>query len=254
MALLRQPARDVILRPGPHFGHSVAAHGPAGCGRAVAVSSGRLCFCRRADVLCRNDGGLGQARVRQTTQDTAVGSIHGDCRLPGFGLVAVQERMQHAPHPHTRSCLRTGDVRRHVVWPSADKTRQNDSAISANGIYLLQGPIFFLVFASASVRSFATESAWSYWTVVIIAALALTIVATATHVLIERPGIRAGQWALRNDRIIWPMPSFQGGSTTGSNPAARTAATMDSAWPESRLSKLNSRLADLAGRLLDSRR
>jgi peptidoglycan/LPS O-acetylase OafA/YrhL len=58
-------------------------------------------------------------------------------------------------------------------------------------IYLLQGPIFFLVFASASVRSFATESAWSYWTVVIIAALALTIVATATHVLIERPGIRA---------------------------------------------------------------
>ena len=59
------------------------------------------------------------------------------------------------------------------------------------GVYLLQGPIFFLVFASASVRAFANGSAWSYWTVVIIAALALTIVATATHVLIERPGIRA---------------------------------------------------------------
>jgi peptidoglycan/LPS O-acetylase OafA/YrhL len=97
------------------------------------------------------------------------------------------------------------------------------------GIYLLQGPIFFVLFAPASVRSAAAESAWVHWAVVMIAALALTLIATATHALIERPGVLAGQWVLRRDRIIWPGRSLQGGNTTGSNPAARTAATMESA-------------------------
>jgi peptidoglycan/LPS O-acetylase OafA/YrhL len=97
------------------------------------------------------------------------------------------------------------------------------------GIYLLQGPVFFYLFAPASVRSWAIESVGAHWTLVIIAALLLTLLATATHALIERPGIVLGQWALKNDRIIWPSRSVQGGNTTGSNPAARTAATMDSA-------------------------
>jgi peptidoglycan/LPS O-acetylase OafA/YrhL len=62
------------------------------------------------------------------------------------------------------------------------------------GIYLLQGPIFSLMFAPSWVRSFAIQSAWVHWGVVLIAALALVMVATATHALIERPGIQAGQW------------------------------------------------------------
>jgi peptidoglycan/LPS O-acetylase OafA/YrhL len=64
------------------------------------------------------------------------------------------------------------------------------------GIYLLQGPVLFLMFAFPAVRSFAVESAWIHWIVVIIAALALIMVATTTHTLIERPGIHAGQWVL----------------------------------------------------------
>jgi peptidoglycan/LPS O-acetylase OafA/YrhL len=62
------------------------------------------------------------------------------------------------------------------------------------GIYLLQGPVLFLAFAPPAARSAATESAWCHWIVVMIAVLALVMLATATHALIERPGIRAGQW------------------------------------------------------------
>jgi len=62
------------------------------------------------------------------------------------------------------------------------------------GIYLLQGPIFFLMFAPPAVRSFAIETAWVHWTVVMVAALALVVLATVTHALIERPGIQAGYW------------------------------------------------------------
>jgi peptidoglycan/LPS O-acetylase OafA/YrhL len=62
------------------------------------------------------------------------------------------------------------------------------------GIYLLQGPVLLLMFAPPSIRSFAIESAWVHWAVVLIAVLALVMLSTATHVLIERPGIQAGQW------------------------------------------------------------
>jgi peptidoglycan/LPS O-acetylase OafA/YrhL len=62
------------------------------------------------------------------------------------------------------------------------------------GVYLLQGPVFFLLFAPPSVRALAIQSAWVHWAVVLIATLALVVVATATHTLIERPGIQAGLW------------------------------------------------------------
>ena len=64
------------------------------------------------------------------------------------------------------------------------------------GIYLLQGPVFFLLFAIPSIRSAATGSAWVHWAVVLVAGVVLALVATATHALIERPGIQAGQWLL----------------------------------------------------------
>lgn len=64
------------------------------------------------------------------------------------------------------------------------------------GIYLLQGPVLFLVFAPPSIRSLAAESAWVHWAVVMAAVLVLIMLATTTHVLIERPGIQAGQWVL----------------------------------------------------------
>ena len=62
------------------------------------------------------------------------------------------------------------------------------------GIYLLQGPIFFLMFAPSFVRSIAAKSAWGHWTIAMMATLALVMLATITHALIERPGIKAGQW------------------------------------------------------------
>jgi peptidoglycan/LPS O-acetylase OafA/YrhL len=62
------------------------------------------------------------------------------------------------------------------------------------GIYLLQGPVLFLAFGLPFSRSFATNSAGAHWVVVMGAAVALIVLATLTHVLIERPGIRAGKW------------------------------------------------------------
>jgi peptidoglycan/LPS O-acetylase OafA/YrhL len=74
------------------------------------------------------------------------------------------------------------------------------------GIYLLQGPVFFLAFASPAMRSFARGSALGHWAVSISAAIVLVLVATITHVLIERPGINAGQrvWSAlsRDERLL----------------------------------------------------
>jgi len=64
------------------------------------------------------------------------------------------------------------------------------------GIYLLQGPILFTLFANPSMRAFAASAAWSHWIVVLAAVLLLVLVATATHALVERPGVLAGQWVL----------------------------------------------------------
>jgi peptidoglycan/LPS O-acetylase OafA/YrhL len=71
------------------------------------------------------------------------------------------------------------------------------------GIYLLQGPVFFLTFAFAPIRSLAPSSPLVHWAGVIIVATVLVLIATATHVLIERPGIKAGQmiWALISGQL-----------------------------------------------------
>ena len=62
------------------------------------------------------------------------------------------------------------------------------------GIYLLQGPVLFVVFWPAAVRADALSSPWLHWIIVMIAALLLVALATATHVLIEIPGVQAGRW------------------------------------------------------------
>ncbi|WP_419760664.1 acyltransferase family protein [Acidisoma sp.] len=61
------------------------------------------------------------------------------------------------------------------------------------GIYLLQGPVLFVVFWPAVVRADALSSPWLHWIIVMIAALLLVALATATHVLIEIPGVQAGR-------------------------------------------------------------
>ena len=63
------------------------------------------------------------------------------------------------------------------------------------GIYLLQGPVFFLLFALPSVRALALGSALGHWITVMVAMLTLVMLSVVTHGLIERPGIQAGQWA-----------------------------------------------------------
>jgi peptidoglycan/LPS O-acetylase OafA/YrhL len=61
------------------------------------------------------------------------------------------------------------------------------------GIYLLQGPTLFLIFALPLARSLATESVLGHWLIVMLAAGILVIFATVTHGLVERPGVKAGQ-------------------------------------------------------------
>jgi peptidoglycan/LPS O-acetylase OafA/YrhL len=61
------------------------------------------------------------------------------------------------------------------------------------GIYLLQGLVFTLVFSSAWARSIALSSPLGHWSIVLLCATLLVALATATHVLIERPGIELGK-------------------------------------------------------------
>ena len=65
------------------------------------------------------------------------------------------------------------------------------------GIYLLQGPVLALAFSVPALRVASGASPAVHWTVVTIAAAALTAFATVTHSLVERPGIQAGQRAFR---------------------------------------------------------
>jgi peptidoglycan/LPS O-acetylase OafA/YrhL len=77
------------------------------------------------------------------------------------------------------------------------------------GIYLLQGPVFFLIFGFAPLRSFAMTSPMAHWAIVVIAATILIMFATMTHVLIERPGIKAGQrvWAMLRESGWYAKPA-----------------------------------------------
>ena len=63
------------------------------------------------------------------------------------------------------------------------------------GIYLLQGPVLLLAFGSPALRAASVASPAVHWSLVAIAAAALTAFATVMHNLIERPGIQAGHWA-----------------------------------------------------------
>ncbi len=98
------------------------------------------------------------------------------------------------------------------------------------GIYLLQGPILFVAFEPPLVRSLVIASPWIYWAVALITAGALVLLATACHVLIERPGVEVGRRvcaALASRR----RPADQALFPTAYRVAARpvTAATNSSA-------------------------
>jgi peptidoglycan/LPS O-acetylase OafA/YrhL len=60
------------------------------------------------------------------------------------------------------------------------------------GIYLLQGAILAGAFATPAQRTFASASGLNHWLLISIAGVALIGVATASHILIERPGVRLG--------------------------------------------------------------
>ena len=61
------------------------------------------------------------------------------------------------------------------------------------GLYLLQGPVLTIVLAPHVIRDFALSGAFAYWTVTTGAAVLLASLATLSHHLVERPGIRAGK-------------------------------------------------------------
>lgn len=61
------------------------------------------------------------------------------------------------------------------------------------GIYLLQGLVLYAFLRPHSLRTFALGSASAYWALVLLAALTLITSALIAHVVIEKPGIRAGR-------------------------------------------------------------
>jgi peptidoglycan/LPS O-acetylase OafA/YrhL len=66
------------------------------------------------------------------------------------------------------------------------------------GIYLLQGAMLAIVFSIPAVRTLALGSPLAHWSISIICALLLIIVAVCAHVLIERKGVDAGRRLLRS--------------------------------------------------------
>ncbi len=61
------------------------------------------------------------------------------------------------------------------------------------GIYILQGPVLYGVFALAPLRHLALRGAWPYWLVLALAYLLLLSLAWLAHQTIELPGIRLGR-------------------------------------------------------------
>lgn len=59
------------------------------------------------------------------------------------------------------------------------------------GIYLVQGLVLAAVYRP--LRGFAVSSPWHHWFLALVSLLLLALVATATHVWIERPGIALGR-------------------------------------------------------------
>jgi peptidoglycan/LPS O-acetylase OafA/YrhL len=65
------------------------------------------------------------------------------------------------------------------------------------GIYLLQGPVLLLAFSLPGLQAVSASTPAVHWSLVAVAAAALTACATLTHSLVERPGIKAGRWVSR---------------------------------------------------------
>jgi peptidoglycan/LPS O-acetylase OafA/YrhL len=61
------------------------------------------------------------------------------------------------------------------------------------GIYLLQGLVLTVVFLNDRARDIALRSPLGHWSMVLLCAMLLVIIATATHVVIERTGIDIGK-------------------------------------------------------------
>jgi peptidoglycan/LPS O-acetylase OafA/YrhL len=64
------------------------------------------------------------------------------------------------------------------------------------GIYLLQGPVLAASFLVPGVRSAALASPLGHWVVMAVDAILLVLLSTATHAMIERPGVRLGKTAI----------------------------------------------------------
>lgn len=68
------------------------------------------------------------------------------------------------------------------------------------GIYLLQGPLLFIVFRPLSALTGADRSALLHWSIAAVTSVCLLVVATLVHIYIERPGIRLGR--VISDKIL----------------------------------------------------
>jgi len=60
------------------------------------------------------------------------------------------------------------------------------------GIYLLQGPVLALLFFMNVTKAIALRSSLGHWSMMLLCATLLVIIATIAHVFVERPGIELG--------------------------------------------------------------
>ena len=70
------------------------------------------------------------------------------------------------------------------------------------GVYVLQGLALATLFRPPLLRAFALSSPWHHWSLALLAMLLLVMLATATHVLIERPGIALGRRLIATKKAL----------------------------------------------------
>lgn len=70
------------------------------------------------------------------------------------------------------------------------------------GVYLLQGPVLAVAFASHRIRGIELGSPAGHFAVSTVAAIVLVVLATVAHRFIEKPGVELGHWLFSRELVF----------------------------------------------------